>query len=87
MRRYIDPEKQQYRFYVRATINGYSLQVLVVDRDENIPLSPQVASKMGVSLPDNYRIQCFTREEAEKVLAQTADLNEWIEVDDRHPVG
>lgn len=85
MKRYIDPEKQQFRFYVRSVLNGYALQVLIVDRDENIPLSPQVASKMGISLPDGYRIQCCTREEAEKTLDEVADLNEWIEVD--QPVG
>lgn len=80
MKRYVDPEKQQYRYFVRPTLNGYSIQMLIVDRDERIPLSPQVASKMGISLPDSYRIQCCTPDEAEKVLDELADLNEWIEV-------
>lgn len=83
MKRYIDPEKERYRFYVRTVLNGYAIQVLVVDRDESIPLSPQVASKMGISLPDNYCIQSCTRERAEKVLDKLADLNEWIEVEDK----
>lgn len=87
MKRYIDTEREQYRFYVRATVNGYSLQVLIVDRDENVPLTPQVASKMEVSLPDGYRIQCCTRQAAEKVLDQLAALNGWTEVADGNPVG
>lgn len=85
MKRYIDPEKQRYRFYVRETLNGYALQVLNVERDESIPLTPQVAAPLGVQLPDGYRLQSCTRMGAEKTLDKVAALNDWLEIDQDHP--
>ncbi len=75
MTKYYDERQPRYRFYVRETMNGYALQILVVDRDENIPMSPAAASAAGIALPDSYRMQCCTRDEAEKELARVADLN------------
>lgn len=77
MKKYINPEQQRYRYYVRESANGFAIQVLNVDRDENIPLSPPVASQLGVQLPDGYRIQCCTRQAAEKELERLATLNGW----------
>ena len=81
MKKYIDPENERYRFYVRECLNGFALQVLVVDRDENVPLSPQVAAQMGISVPSLYRVQSCTREGAEAVLDELAALNGWVAVE------
>ncbi|MBQ8959438.1 MAG: hypothetical protein IJ057_13220, partial [Bacteroidales bacterium] len=81
MKKYIDPENERYRFYVRETLNVYSLQVLVVDLDENIPITPQVAARLQISLPKSYRLQSCTREAAEQQLDELAALNGWAPVD------
>ncbi len=80
MKKYIDPNQQRYRFHVRETMNGYAIQVLNVERDENVPLNPGIASQLAVTLPDSYRMQCCTREAAEEQLIQLATLNGWTEV-------
>ena len=78
MKRYIQPEDQRYRYYVRECLNGYSIQVLIVDRDENVPLTPSVAAQLSIALPEQYRILSSTIEEAEKVLGELAALNHLI---------
>lgn len=78
MKRYTDPDKPQYVFHVRACLNGYAIQLLIVERDENIPLTQQVASQLGVNTPNPYRLQSCTREEAENVLDELAALNGWV---------
>ena len=78
MKKYINPENQRYVYYVRESINGYSLQVLIVDRDENVPLTQTVASQLSVTLPTHYRIQSTTRQVAEKLLGELAALNGWV---------
>lgn len=80
MKRYFNSELPRYVFYVRESLNGYSLQVLNTDRDENYPLTPAVAGQLLVTLPDTYRLQSCTREAAEKELDRLADLNDWTEV-------
>ena len=80
MKRYFNSEQPRYVFYVRECLNGFSLQVLNIDRDENYPLTPAVAGQLLVTLPDTYRLQSCTREAAEKELDRLADLNEWTEV-------
>lgn len=77
---YTNPDDDRYRFHVRETVNGYTIQVLVVERGENIPLTPSVASRAGVTLPDTYRLQTCSREAAELQLQQLAELNGWVEV-------
>lgn len=78
--KYMDPENDRYRFYVRKCMNDYALQVLVVTSGENIPLTPAVAGQLQISIPSGYRVQCCTYEAATQVLADTAQLNNWVYV-------
>ena len=80
MTKYIDPENQRYQFMVLDTLNGYSLQVLVVSTGDIAALTPQVASQLNVTLPENYRLQCCTRNAAEKELSRVAQLNGWTQL-------
>lgn len=80
MIKYIDTEDQRYQYMVLETLNGYSLQVLVVPTGDIAALTPQVASQLNVTLPDPYRMQCCTRQAAEKTLKEVARLNGWTEV-------
>ncbi len=82
MTRYFDPENQRYQFMVRESVNGYAIQVLSVPNGVTVPLSPSVASQLNVTLPDTYRMQCCTRQAAEKELARIAPLNSWIQMTD-----
>ncbi len=79
--KYIDPNYQKYRFYVRECLNGFAIQVLNVEADEHIPLTPAVASQLEIDLPDTYRLQSCTREAAEAELEHLAQLNGWNDVD------
>ena len=79
--KYIDPQNQKYRFYVRECLNGYAIQVLNVEAAEHIPLTPAVASQLEIDLPDTYRLQSCTREAAEDELKRLAQLNGWNDVD------
>lgn len=79
--KYIDPNNQRYRFYVRECLNGFAIQVLNVEVSENIPLSPSVATQLEIELPENYRLQSCTREAADSELKRLAQLNKWAEVD------
>lgn len=79
--KYIDPQNQKYRFYVRECLNGYAIQVLNVEADEHIPLTPAVASQLEIDLPDTYRLQSCTRDAAEDELKRLAQLNGWNDVD------
>jgi hypothetical protein len=81
MKKYIDPENQRYQYQVVATLNGYSVEVLVVPSGDLAALTPQVASQLNVQLPDGYRLQSCKRENAEKELERLARLNGWTEVD------
>lgn len=81
MKRYINPENERYRFYVRECMNGYAIQVLVVPTSENVPLTPQVAAQLQISLPDTYRLQSCARRDAEAELERLATLNGWLEVE------
>lgn len=78
MNRYRDPENQRHQYMVSETINGYSIEVLVIPTGDIIPLTPQVASKIGIVVPDQYRVQCCTREAAEETLTQLAEVNGWV---------
>ena len=80
MKKYIDPNRERYRFHVRESINGYSLQVLIVTSGENVPLTPAVAAQLQLRLPENYRLQGCTRDAAEESMKELADLNSWTEV-------
>ena len=78
--KYIDPNNQRYRFYVRECLNGYAIQVQNVEADEHIPLTPAVATQLEIELPENYRLQSCTRESADSELKRLAQLNKWVEV-------
>ena len=78
--KYIDPNNQRYRFHVRECLNGFAIQVLNVEASENIPLTPAVANQLEITLPEVYRLQCCTRENAEKELARLAKLNGLVEL-------
>ncbi len=80
MKKYIDPNRERYRFHVRESFNGYSLQVQIVTSGENVPLTPAVAAQLQLRLPENYRLQGCTRVAAEESLKELADLNGWTEV-------
>lgn len=80
MKRYIDPENQRYQYQVVATLNGYSVEVLVVPSGDLAALTPQVASQLNVMLPDGYRLQSCALPSAEKELDRLAELNGWTEV-------
>ena len=77
MKKYFNPELPRYVYYVRECLNGYAIQLLNTDRDENYPLTPAVAGQLQVALPDTYRLQSCTREDAEKELDRLAQLNGW----------
>lgn len=79
--KYIDPNNQRYRFYVRECCNGYAIQVQNVEEPGNVPLTPAVASQLEIDLPDTYRLQSCKRENAERELKRLAQLNKWVEVD------
>lgn len=72
MKRYIDTDNQRYRYYIRESLNGYVLQLLIVDRDETVALTPQVAALLQISLPEGYRVQCCT---------EVAALNGWTAIE------
>lgn len=77
MKKYIDPENQRYQYMVLDTLNGYSIEVLIVPSGDIAALTPSVASQLNVTLPDGYRIQCCARETAEKELERIAAMNHW----------
>lgn len=80
MKKYIDTDNQRYQYMVLDTLNGFSIQVLVVSTGDLAALTPQVASQLNVALPDGYRLQSCTREAAEEQLRQLAALNGWSEI-------
>ena len=81
MKKYTDPEKQRYVYYVNETLNGFAIQVLNVECDERYPLSPSIAGQNGLALPEGYRLQCCARENAEAELERIADLNGLVSVE------
>ena len=81
MKKYLDPENDRYRFLVRKTLNGFSIEVLVVPTGEIVGLTRNVASQLLISLPDDYRIQSGTLEAAEAHLDRLASLNGWTAIE------
>lgn len=78
MKRYTNPDSDRYQFMVRETLNGYSIEVLVVPTGDIIGLTPQVAAQMQIALTKPYRIQSCTHEAAEQQLDELAALNGWV---------
>ena len=75
--RYTDPENQRYVYYIRETLNGYAIQVLNVERDERYPLTPHIAYKNGLTLPEDFICHASANEktELEEQLERLAKLN------------
>ena len=80
MKKYIDPSNDRYQYQVRKTLNGFSVEVLVVPTGDIVGLTSQVAEQLEVTVPDGYRVQSSTREEAEAVLDTVAQANGWTEM-------
>ena len=78
MERYIDKETDRYQFMVRETLNGYSIEVLIVPTGDIVGLTPQVAAQLQIALPKPYRIQSCAEVDAEKQLDELAALNGWL---------
>lgn len=80
MKKYINPEDDRYVYHIQHTLNGFSIEVLIAPTGDIAALVPQVAAQLQVSLPDDYRIQSCTREEAEQRLGELAAHNGWVEL-------
>lgn len=80
MKKYIDTENQSYQYQVLNTLNGYSVEVLVVDHGDIAALTEKVAEQLHIRLPEDYRVQCTTHEAAERWLDKVAQLNGWTEI-------
>ena len=77
MKKYIDPDNQRYVYYICESLNGFAIQVLNVDRDERYPLTPAIAYKNGLTLPEDFCCNCSGSEKAElkTQLERLAKLN------------
>lgn len=83
MKKYIDPDNQRYVYYICETLNGFGIRVLNVDRDERYPLTPAIAYKNGLTLPEDFRCNGSANEKAEIVdqLKRLAKTNGMIEIE------
>lgn len=81
MKKYIDPENDRYQFMVRETLNGYSIEVLVISSNTLAALTPQVAADLQVALPRPYRMQSCAKETAIEQLDELAALNGWVPIE------
>lgn len=75
--KYIDPKDQHYRYHISETLNGFAIQVMNVRQDARVPLTPAVATELGLALPDGFRYHCGTGGKAklESQLEKLAGLN------------
>lgn len=80
MKRYIKEGDDRYQFMVIHTLNGYSIEVLVVPTEDLAAITPSVAAQLHIKLPDLYRLQSCTETDAEKQLDELAALNEWVAI-------
>lgn len=80
MKKYIDPENDRYQYQVLETLNGYSIEVLIVSTGDIAALTPAIAAQLLVALPKPYRLQSCKCETAEKELDRLAALNGWVEL-------
>lgn len=60
------------------TLNGYSIEVLVVSTEALAALTPAFAARLQVALPKPYRLQSCARENAEAELDRVAEVNGWV---------
>ena len=80
MKKYIKEGDNRYQFMVIHTLNGYSIEVLVVPTGDLAAITPSVAAQLHIKLPDLYRLQSCTEEAAEKQLDELAALNGWVAI-------
>ena len=78
MNRYIKPNDDRYQFMVINTVNGYSIEVLVVSTEALAAITPSVAAQLHIKLPETFRLQSCAKEDAEKQLDELAALNGWV---------
>lgn len=78
MKRYINPEDDRYVYHIQQTLNGYSIEVLIVSTGDIAAVTPSIAARLQVALPKPYRLQSCTREAAEQQLDELAALNGWV---------
>lgn len=81
MNRYIKPNDDRYQFLVVTTLNGYSIEVLVVSTEALAAITPSVAAQLHIKLPETFRLQSCAKEDAEKQLDELAALNEWVAIE------
>lgn len=81
MKKYINPENQRYVYYIRETLNGFAIQVLNADRDERYPLTPAIAYKIGLTLPEDFRCDASDETEVVAQLERLAKANGLIEIE------
>lgn len=81
--KYIDQENPRFTYYIRESLNGFAIQVLNVERDESYPLTPAIAYKNGLTLPEDFRCNCSGNEKAEleTQLERLAKLNDLLPVE------
>ena len=80
MKKYINPEDDRYVYHVQQTLNGFSVEVLVVSTGDIAAVTPAVAAQLHVATPKPYQLQSCTREAAEQQLEELAKLNGWVEL-------
>ena len=80
MKRYINPEDDRYVYHIQQTLNGYSIEVLIVSTGDIAGVTPSIAARLQVALPSLYRVQSCTLEAAEQHLDELATLNGWVEL-------
>ena len=78
MKKYINPEDDRYVYHIQQTLNGYSIEVLIVSTSDIAAVTPAIAAKLQVTLPNLYHVQSCTREAAEQQLDELATLNGWV---------
>ncbi len=81
MDRYIKPNDDRYQYLVVTTLNGYSIEVLVVSTEALAAITPSVAAQLHIKLPETFRLQSCAKEDAEKQLDELAALNGWVPIE------
>ena len=81
MKRYTKPDDDRYQFMVIHTLNGFSIEVLVVSTEALAAITPSVAAQLHIKLPETFRLQSCAKEDAEKQLDDLATLNGWVDIE------
>ena len=81
MKRYTKPNDDRYQYLVVTTLNGYSIEVLVVSTEALAAITPSVAAQLHIKLPETFRLQSCAKEDAEQQLDELAALNGWVAIE------